>query len=207
MLYPTELQARFCRDPTKSRPAFQSLLPASVWNGWPFSMRATPKMRRRDGRAPGRSRARPVADPRPETRTTADPPPTRTMPEKCGDRRTKPPPNTPANVGLSESGLSRGVRQGRRPGPRARVHRAADGRRSNPLGFDPRWRRCAAVVAACGQTTSRPLALVPRTRPRAVRPRRVNFQIYSEPALTPSHPWPYDYAISKPYQMRKISCR
>ena len=52
-------------------------------------------------------------------------------------------------------------------------------------GSTPDGRRKAAVVAAC-RPTSRPLALVPRTRPRAVRLRRVNFQLFSEPALTPS---------------------
>ena len=45
-------------------------------------------------------------------------------------------------------------------------------------GSTPDGRRRAAVVAACGQPTSRPLALVPRTRPRAGRPRRVIFQLF-----------------------------
>ena len=175
MLYPTELQARIGRNHTKPRGGFQSLLPARIWNGWPFLTRATPKMRRRNGTAAGRSRAGPVADPRPETRTRSGTLPMRTMRGNGRARRTNRNPRTPVDIDLCASGLARGVRQGRRPGPRARVHRAADGRRSNPLGFDPRWRRKAAVVASC-RPTSRPLALVPRTRPRAVRPRRIIFQ-------------------------------
>ena len=52
-------------------------------------------------------------------------------------------------------------------------------------GSTPDGRRYAAVEAAC-RPISRPLALVPRTRPRAGRLRRVNLQLFSEPALTPS---------------------
>ena len=49
-------------------------------------------------------------------------------------------------------------------------------------GSTPDGRRKAAVVAAC-RPTSRPLALVPRTRPRAGRPRRVIFQLFSRTRL------------------------
>ena len=133
------------------------------------------------GRAPART---------PEKRTRTGIPRPQTRRRFVRDRRTdrrSPLPKRPVERDLCASGLARGVRQGRRPGPRARVHRAADGRRSNPLGFDPRWAPqsggCSGLPAhfaafgarsshasASGPTAPRYFSIIFRTRLDSLTP-------------------------------------
>ena len=147
------------------------------------------KMRRRHSAARGIPHAgrAPARTPETQTRTGIFRPQTRRSYGR--DRRTdrrSPLPKRPVERDLCASGLARGVRQGRRPGPRARVHRAADGRRSNPLGFDPRW---APQSGGCSVATG-PLrglwrSFLARARERSACAALI-YNYFSEPALTPS---------------------